>query len=76
MTGSDGRLFDSRIKPCLGRGNSHRTATPGGDLTAKYGDFYGLAKTAPCLAYAEKDCLRVSNTKIPWEIGLFPCLEP
>ena len=31
----------------LGRGNSHRTATPSGDFTPKYGDFCGLAKTPP-----------------------------
>ena len=46
MTGSDGRLFDSRIKPCLGRGNLHRTATPSGDITPKYGGFYDFAKIA------------------------------
>lgn len=46
MTGSDGRLFGSRIKPCLGRGNSHRTATPSGDITPKYGGFYDFAKIA------------------------------
>ena len=46
MTGSDGRLFGSRIKPCLGRGNSHRTATPSGDFMAKYGGFYDFAKIA------------------------------